>query len=218
MPGPLLIVSEGIRGGIARPAVGISETDVVYSRSFYGMSFSGLQVDLAYRLGGVLMSAVTAWHLLLTGSEFGIHKRKVLRQDLIGLPTPSLEVLSSSDAAPVSSAMNALMEGNGYSEKALSELDEAVFDLFGLDEHERLVVLGGGGAGQTRIQEPAYGGRSMGERAASAWVCGSVPERSQSLAVGAGEAGVRSGDSRPAVGGSTADDPVCEWGRRGCLA
>lgn len=139
--GPLVLIGEGVRG--ARPAVGVTESDLVYTESFYGISFAGQNRELAFRLGGVLLSAVAAWNLLLTGSEFGIHKRKLLRQDVINLPTPPPEVLLSPDAAPITDAIKALGASNGYENKALAVLDEAVFDVYGLEPHERLVVLDG---------------------------------------------------------------------------
>ena len=139
--GPLVIVGEGVRG--ARLAVGVSDSNLVYTESFYGISLANQDAELALRIGGILLSAMASWNLLLTGSEFGIHKRKVLRQDLINLPTPSPEVLLSWEAAPIANAMEALWGSNGYDDDALTDLDSAVFDAYDLEPHERLVVLDG---------------------------------------------------------------------------
>ena len=99
-------MGEGVRG--ARLAVGVSDSNLVYTESFYGISLANQDAELALRIGGILLSAMASWNLLLTGSEFGIHKRKVLRQDLINLPTPLPEVMLSSEAAPIADAMEAL--------------------------------------------------------------------------------------------------------------
>ena len=139
--GPLVLVAEGLKEG--RPAVGVSDRDVVYTRSFYGISFAGLKGDVALRVAGILVSAVASWSLLLTGSEFGIHKRKLLRQDVVNLPAPPPQVLLSSDAAPIAHAMKELASGRGSRRQELASLDEAVFDAYGLEPHERLVVLDG---------------------------------------------------------------------------
>ena len=142
--GPLVLVGEGIRN--ARPAVGVSKKDLVYTQSFYGISFSGLAVEgfeIALRLGGVLLSSVSAWNALLTASEFGVNKRKLLRMDVADLPTPTLSVLRSADAARISEAMKKLGKCNGFDKEALTELDDAVFDIYGLETHERLVVQDG---------------------------------------------------------------------------
>ena len=151
---PLLVVSEGVRVGIARPAVGVSEKDLVYTRSYYGMSFFGRPQRLVYPLAGVLMSSMMAWHILLTGSEFGIHTRKALRQDIVSFPTPPMDALLSSDALPIASAVDDLMRTNRYDDVALSQLDEAVFDVYGLDDHERLVVLDGVARGRREFKKP----------------------------------------------------------------
>lgn len=142
--GPLVLVGEGIRN--ARPAVGVSKEDLVYTDSFYGVSLSGAtgkRVELALRLGGVLLSSVSAWHALLTASEFGVNKCKLLREDVIDLPTPPLSVLRSADAGRISDAMKKLGDSNGFDSDTLAELDEAVFDIYKLDSHERLVVRDG---------------------------------------------------------------------------
>lgn len=139
--GPLVLIGERVRLG--RPEVGVSELDLVYTRSFYGISFAGQNSELAFLLGGVLLSAVASWNLLLTGSEFGIHKRKLLRQDIINLPTPPSSNLLSADAAPIADTMKALGNADKYDDIALATLDEAVFDVYGLETHERLVILDG---------------------------------------------------------------------------
>ena len=139
--GPLVLVGEGVKR--ARLAVGVSDSNLVYTESFYGISLANQDAELALRLGGILLSAVASWNLLLTGSEFGIHKRKVLRQDLINLPTPSPEVIKSGKAAPIADAMQALRGFNGYDDDGLSDLDRAVFDVYDLEPHERLVVFDG---------------------------------------------------------------------------
>ena len=138
---PLLIVSEGIRAGIARPAVGVSQTDAVYSRSYYGMSFHGQREDLFYRLTGLLLSSIMAWHMLLNGSEYAIHKRRALHQDLVSFPVPNLDTLSASNWSRIESEVHAVLIANKYDIQGMASLDEAVFDMYEFDEHERLVVL-----------------------------------------------------------------------------
>lgn len=142
--GPLVLVGEGIQD--ARLAVGVSKEDLVYTHSFNGISFSkvaGERVEIALRLGGVLLSSLSVWHALLTASEFGVNKRKVLRQDVVNLPTPPLSALCSADAARISNAMKKLGDPDGVDNDALAELDEAVFEIYNLDAHERLVVQDG---------------------------------------------------------------------------
>ena len=139
--GPLVLVGERIANG--RPAVSISETDVVFTRSYYGLSFAHWDNNLAVKVGGLLLSALASWHLYLTSSEFGIHKRKLLRQDLNKLPTPSAAVLLSEHSDSIVDAMENLAVANEYDHEALATLDEAVFDVYELKPDERIVILDG---------------------------------------------------------------------------
>ena len=139
--GPLVLIGEGLSAG--RLAVCISEQNLVYTRSFYGISFADSERELVFRIGGILLSALSSWYLHLTGSEFGIHKRKLLRQDLLGFPTPRLEALLAPDSARINNVMEQLAEAGAYRDDAMGALDEAVFDVYELDPHERLIVKDG---------------------------------------------------------------------------
>ena len=108
------------------------------------------------RLGGILLSSVATWHLLLTGSEFGIHKRKALRQDIVSLPMPSRDILLSDQAAPISHAMESIIQNDCYGEPDLEQLDTAVFDAYELEPHERLVVLDGMARAQREYVQSRY--------------------------------------------------------------
>jgi hypothetical protein len=136
---PLVLIGEGAQGG--RLAIGFSARDLVYTRSFYGISLTGSRPERVMCVAGVLASSVPAWHILLTASEFGVHKRKLLRQDLLDIPLPSAVQFASPAASAVTVAFNAVCEAdNSASRRAL---DEAVFDLFGLSKQERIVIRDG---------------------------------------------------------------------------
>lgn len=158
---PLIILGEGLRDG--RIAIGIGKRDLVYTRSFYGISFyrKPHAEELAHCLAGVLQSAVASWHLLLTASEFGIHKRKALLQDIVQLPVPKADRLSSSAGKSVATAVQALDPSNRSSyAKGLKKLDEAVFSLFDLSEHERVVIR----EGLARAKQEYVGGRLQADQ------------------------------------------------------
>lgn len=142
---PLVLLGEGLREG--RVSIGFSDSDVVYTRSFYGISLAGKgnsETELAPCLAGILQSAVASWYLLLTASEFGIHKRKLLLQDILQVPIPDLTQVHSSKARTVAEAVRAIDSQSRQSlERSLTRLDESVFDLFGLSDHARLVVRDG---------------------------------------------------------------------------
>jgi hypothetical protein len=143
--GPLIIFGEGLRAG--RIPVGFSKSDIVYSRSFYGVSLFSRRretQDLARCLAGILQSSLASWFLLLTASEFGVHKRKALLQDIEALPVPSVERVTSRGAEAVSLAVQSIDETSKRTlRSSLSRLDRAVFDLYQFEEHDRVVVSEG---------------------------------------------------------------------------
>jgi hypothetical protein len=142
---PLVMLGEGLRAG--RVSVGFSEDDVVYTRSFYGISFAGKrnsETELAPCLASILQSAVASWYLFLTASEFGIHKRKLLLQDILQIPIPDLTKVNITEVRRVAEAARVLDSQSRQSlEQGLTRLDEEVFDLFKFDYHARLVVRDG---------------------------------------------------------------------------
>jgi hypothetical protein len=142
---PLVVFGEGLREG--RVAAGFSDHDVVYTRSYYGISFAGKgksETELAACLAGILQSAIASWYLLLTASEFGVHKRKVLLQDILQVPVPSFDRFNSPQGRNVAAAVRALDSQSRRSlNQGLSRLDEAIFDLYGIGNHARLVVKEG---------------------------------------------------------------------------
>lgn len=139
--GPLVLLGERVSNG--RMVVYVSDTDLVYTESFYGISFARYDTELALKIGGLLLSALGSWFLYLTGSEFGIHKRKLLRQDLTDFPAPDPAILLTSYSAPISDAMQKLANSGRYDDEALGDLDQAIFDVYELEPHERLVVMDG---------------------------------------------------------------------------
>jgi hypothetical protein len=137
--GPLVVVGEGVASG--RVVVGLSAGDIVFTRSYYGISLARADKKLGSYLAGIFASAIASWQLLLTAAEFGIHKRKLLRQDLNTLLVPFVRDADLSAARVVGEAYAELATSN--SPEQVTRLDHAVFDLYGLEPDERLVVLDG---------------------------------------------------------------------------
>jgi hypothetical protein len=125
--------------------------DIVFTRSFYGISMSGLPAMHADLLAGILSSSLPAWHMLLTSSEFGVHKRRLLRQDLLDTPMPHKDALGSPQAARVARAFAWVQSRQFAAEYA--ELDDSVFDLFSLSPAERIVVRDGANRAQREYVE-----------------------------------------------------------------
>ena len=158
---PLLLVKEFMQGG-PRPVVAVSERDVVFTDSFYGVSFSPAGSEVAYLLAGVLGSALASWYLLMTGSAFGLWMRRLKRKDIAAMPVPALKRHVESDAGRRVGRLVRALHQRPPDADDWNELDNAVFDLYELDDSDRIVVQDGlfrGGwqwkAGRERSVAPA---------------------------------------------------------------
>lgn len=140
---PLLLVAQNLRG-IPRPVVAVSERDLVFTGSYYGASFRHSSAEIAYLLAGILGSAFASWYLLLTGSAFGLWKRRVKQADVEALPVPDPVALSKTpEGRRVVEIVTRRQRPVSRGTMSWRLLDEAVFDLYGFDESERLVVRDG---------------------------------------------------------------------------
>ena len=141
--GPILLAGEYLQDRIPRVVTAISQSDLVYTDAYYGISLNNDSRDIGYLLAGILSSSLASWFLLMTASAFGIWVRRVKKADLMTIPTPSLlNAIGSTEGKRVL----ALVQGfhrNPPDAKGWSELDDAVADLYELDEVERTVVEDG---------------------------------------------------------------------------
>ena len=141
---PLLLATEGVRR-VPRPhiTVVVAERDVVYKDVYYGASFAGSEGEAAWLVAGVLSSALAPWYFLMTGSAFGLWKRRVMLEDIATMPVPSLTTSMKSDPGrnivKLVRAFHQTRPGAGDWEA----LDNAVFDLYELDNEDRIVVRDG---------------------------------------------------------------------------
>ncbi len=145
---PLLVTRESMGGGgrglaDGRPVTAVSERDIVYKDGYWGVSFAGGEPGVAYLLAGILGSAVASWYLLMTGSAFGIWKRILRRADIAALPLPDLEAAIGTEAGARVVRNLRRIHGRPPDDQDWRTLDEAVFDLYELDEEERIVVKDG---------------------------------------------------------------------------
>ena len=141
---PLLVVREFVApmGGTPRALAAVSEHDGVFSNSYYGASFAREHAGAAHVLAGVLSSALGTWYFIMAGSTFGLGPRRLLQEDLVKMPVP--DVLD----APTSASQRVLALAREFADQppdasGWERLDEAVFDLYELDDQERQVVRDG---------------------------------------------------------------------------
>ncbi len=139
---PLLVVEEFLRK-TPRPLVAVSEEAVVFTKAYFGASFSAKHAGVAHLLAAILGSALASWYFIMTASTFGVWKRRLLTSDITSLPVPDLENAANSDLGRHIVQLARSFRGNTPDDDGWRTLDEAVFDLYGLDETNRVVVRDG---------------------------------------------------------------------------
>ena len=139
---PLLLVNKFMQGG-PRLVSAVAEKTTVFTDAYYGASFPSARSNVASLVAGILGSALASWHFLMTGSAFGLWMRQLKLRDIDALPVPDLERAVESDIGK-----EIVQFVNGVHHEPTSEadwgiLDNAVFDLYSLDDADRIVVRDG---------------------------------------------------------------------------
>ena len=139
---PLLLINQFLRG-TPRPVVAVSERDVVFTDAYYGASFSDGSLSVAYLVAGILGSALASWYLLMTGSAFGLWIWRLKMSDITALPAPALqENVESVAGQRVIQTVRTLHRQQPDADD-WHALDDAVFDLYEMEEADRIIVRDG---------------------------------------------------------------------------
>lgn len=139
---PLLLLDENFQKHPRLTTV-VSQRDLVYLDAYHGCCLHDVSHDVAYLLAGLLSSALASWFFLMTGSAFGIWKRRVKQADINEFPTPDLVKSASSSAGKRVSMIVQALHDRQPSDDDWNQLDEAVFDLYELDSEDRLIIRDG---------------------------------------------------------------------------
>ena len=141
---PLLVVKEFLRRD-PRPVVAVLDRDTVFTDAFFGAAFPAAQSDAAHFLAGILSSSLAPWFFLMTASTFGLSMRRIKCRDVEHLPVPGLDVALDSDTGRdlTRLAHDLQRQPPTSDDPRWRTLDEAVFDLYGLDDAERTIVRDG---------------------------------------------------------------------------
>ena len=142
---PLLVVKEFLRRG-PRPVVAVLDHDTVFTDAFFGAAFPPSRHEAAHLLAAILSSSIASWFFLLTTSAFGLSMRRIKRRDVEHLPVPDLDESLRSAAGGRATRLARELQYNPPTDAEDSRwrtLDEAVFNLYGLDDAERTVVRDG---------------------------------------------------------------------------
>ena len=145
---PLVVVKAflaGRDGGLqdGRPVVAVTERDIVYKDAYFGVSLHGRSPDIGYLIAGILSSALASWYFLLAGSNFGPWQRNIFRADVAALPTPDLRAAMTTEPGARVIRYTRRFHHRPPEDEDWWALDEAVFDLYELDEEERVVLRDG---------------------------------------------------------------------------
>lgn len=140
---PLLIVKEFLIKGEPRPIAAVADHDIVFTNSYFGVSFPSGRSEIAHLLAAILSSSLASWFYIMTASTFGLWMRRLLLGDVDKLPTPDLEKAVQSKAGKRILQVLKILHRRPLSDRDWKSLDKAVLDLYGLDEQERIVVRDG---------------------------------------------------------------------------
>lgn len=139
---PLLIVKEMLLGQ-PRAIVAVADHDLIFTDSYFAASLPLNQKQVAHLLAMVLSSALASWFFGLTASEFGIYKRKLLIRDVEMLPVPEFSTAVGSAAGQRLLALEKALREREVEAEDWNTVDEAVFDLYGLGDSDRVVIRDG---------------------------------------------------------------------------
>ena len=139
---PLLLVKEFLRGG-PRPVVAVADRDIVFTDSFFGAAFPFAGKETAHLLAAILSSSLASWFFLMTASSFGLWMRRIKCRDIECMPVPDLEKVLYSKAGVRLTELARKFQRDSPSPSEWQTLDEAVFELYGLDETDRIVARDG---------------------------------------------------------------------------
>jgi type I restriction-modification system DNA methylase subunit len=137
---PLIIISEKVESdGIC---AAFSEEDIIYTISYSGIPIPKHLVHLAHYLNAILNSSIASYFIFMTASSWGVERNKVMTQDLLRLPIPEPNEDNERLITQIIEIEGRLRDFSNKSvERDLKkQLDKAVFDLYGLNDDERILV------------------------------------------------------------------------------
>ncbi|PHM10104.1 hypothetical protein [Nostoc sp. 'Peltigera malacea cyanobiont' DB3992] len=83
---PLVIISEKVESDSICAA--FSEEDIVYTKSYSGITIPNSLVHIAHYLNGVINSSIASYFIFMTAASWGVERKTVMTQDLARLPIP----------------------------------------------------------------------------------------------------------------------------------
>ncbi len=143
---PLLIVPESPGSSLFAPKSWIVRKPIVFSSSFYGFSthnskdadHNSKNTDWIIALLHIVThTELFRYHVLMTSSKMGAERRTFLKTSIEKFPFPSIDLLSERQRQ---SAMELSSQIETASSKPWDDINDFIFDLYGLDKYDRQVV------------------------------------------------------------------------------
>ena len=126
-----------------RPVVAVADHDLVFTDAYFGAALSPDRIEIAHLLAAILSSSLASWYFIMTASTFGLWMQRLLIKDVAKLPVPDLEKAVQSEAGQHILQLVKTFQLSPPNDSDWNRLDEAVLDLYGLDEQDRIVVRDG---------------------------------------------------------------------------
>lgn len=143
--GPLLLCPKGNQAAAiesGRYSAVVSESSVLFTESFYGISFAGKKMLGALALSAILNSSLTSFQLAFGGGAWGLERPTVEPNDLLSLRVPDLSKVDPVLLKAVLSAEAAVANAPNDIE-LIAALDRAVCELYGLERDEEVIAHDG---------------------------------------------------------------------------
>lgn len=143
--GPLLLCPKGSQAHaieLGRYSATVTERDILFNESFFGISFAGKDLAAARVLSAILNSSLTAFQLAFAGGAWGLERPTVEPNDLLSIRVPDL---SKVDPVLLQSVLSAEAElaSAPKDAKLIAALDHAVCELYGLERDEAVLARDG---------------------------------------------------------------------------
>ena len=139
---PILVVKETLSAG-PRAIVAVASRDLVFTNAYFGAAIPVAHRQSAHLLAAILSSSLASWFFLMAASEFGIWKRRLLRQDVAQLPIPELTQALKSEPGQRLLLIERKLQQQDATEADWLALDQAVLDLYDLDSTDGVIVQDG---------------------------------------------------------------------------
>lgn len=135
---PLLIVPQSPRASNEKAKSFLSAEAIVFNQSFYGFSANGLADAVPVSLLHLIThSELFRYYLLMTSSRMGAERRTMAKIDLEEFPFPEIELIEKYQRQRARELSKQLETAPI---KPWQEINDFIFDLYGLDNYDRQVV------------------------------------------------------------------------------